>query len=635
MLCGNGTEHVTDASAAITVALHCGVASNLTCSDNLHWRCVHFDPAARMVLCIAPFGNKNASISFSRDVHNALQMLVRSWAPTWTVQSTALAMQSRTDAHSCGVWAVWINDQWMQFVQAGLPSPGFEEWSQQKLLQPLPDASSSTPEQGYLRQYYGNLISSTDNLDGPATRLLYRPVYFTKLIEYWVGRHGTGDALPLQRLRALHAQRRGGPRDTVDMINDEGETPGLDPANTGHSAQPVKKGNKPHACMDGRQTKSNAARIHKYAAQTTRAPKMDKLGHGLQPELAACNPGAKAPPRASNHVFQPHGKQEGVGPAHKANAEVLGTKNKRQCSLTRFWGTNAAATPMHEQQHAPPNNQHRKWPHLCSLFLSESAHLLERYGADNSARRAPAAPRGRGPGRRRADRNKTDGPHAKEVLFIVQPRKILESIQLEPTLGTMFRHKARKWRSGSTDSQKLVPQGCFTRFPVEREHRSHLLQLLLQPPQSSALLLQAVYMPFDSGLRQSIYEAVNSAGKAHPHTVVVGDMNAALFPHDRTCSQRTTLDRQHEQFVADSNLQPTDTSHRPFSFAVRSEDCDANIRSSRIDDVLVSQSICEHLRTPYTTVLAATDDSDHLPLLATLELGKERKGYAVRRLSRT
>ena len=31
----------------------------------------------------------------------------------------------------------------------------------------------------------------------------------------------------------------------------------------------------------------------------------------------------------------------------------------------------------------------------------------------------------------------------------------------------------------------LVPQGCFTRFPVEREHRSHLLQLLLQPPHSS------------------------------------------------------------------------------------------------------------------------------------------------------
>ena len=127
-------------------------------------------------------------------------------------------------------------------------------------------------------------------------------------------------------------------------------------------------------------------------------------------------------------------------------------------------------------------------------------------------------------------------------------------------------------------------------------------------------------MPFDSGLRQSIYEAVNSACKAHPHTVVVGDMNAALFPHDRSCSQRTTLDRQHEQFVADSKLQPTDTSHGPFSFTVRSKDCDANIRSSRIYDVLVSQSICGHLRTPCTTVLEATDDSDHLPLLATLEL---------------
>ena len=177
------------------------------------------------------------------------------------------------------------------------------------------------------------------------------------------------------------------------MINDEGGTPGLNPAHTSISAQPNKKGNKPHACMDGRQTKSNPARLHKYTAQTIRAPKMDRPADGLQPKLTACNTGAKAPPQAANHVLQPQGKQEGVGPEQKANAKVLGTKNKRQCSLTRFWGTNAGAKPMHEQQHDPSSTDPASGPTPCSLFLSESAHL-ERYGADNSARRAPAAPRG-------------------------------------------------------------------------------------------------------------------------------------------------------------------------------------------------------------------------------------------------
>ena len=51
---------------------------------------------------------------------------------------------------------------------------------------------------------------------------------------------------------------------------------------------------------------------------------------------------------------------------------------------------------------------------------------------------------------------------------------------------------------------------------------------------------------------------------------------------------------------------------------MHSHNAGANDVQSRIDDILVSSEI---IQGSYTTVLEATDDSDHLPLLARLDLG--------------
>ena len=146
-------------------------------------------------------------------------------------------------------------------------------------------------------------------------------------------------------------------------------------------------------------------------------------------------------------------------------------------------------------------------------------------------------------------------------------------------------------------------------------------ELVLQPSNSTPVLLQAVYMPFDLDARASINEVITEACEDQ-HSVVAGDMNAALFPRDRSTGHRTAVDKQHEDFVAQKILAPADELYRPFSFRVRSLDGSQDVRRSRIDDILVKDGIKRHLASPCAEALQATDDSDHLPLLATLEMGK-------------
>ena len=83
----------------------------------------------------------------------------------------------------------------------------------------------------------------------------------------------------------------------------------------------------------------------------------------------------------------------------------------------------------------------------------------------------------------------------------------------------------------------LVPRGCITRLTNQESHRSHLVQICLHPPGSAPLMVQGVYMPFDSEHRASIYRAVTTVCKKHEHNVVLGDFNAVMYTTDRSSHQ--------------------------------------------------------------------------------------------------
>ena len=114
-------------------------------------------------------------------------------------------------------------------------------------------------------------------------------------------------------------------------------------------------------------------------------------------------------------------------------------------------------------------------------------------------------------------------------------------------------------------------------------------------------------MPFDLDPRASIYEVIKEACEDQ-HAVVAGDMNAALFPRDRSTGHRTAVDKQHESFVAQKILAPAEELYRSFSFTVRSLDGSQDVRRSRIDDIVVTDGIKRHLASPCAEALQATDD---------------------------
>ena len=131
-------------------------------------------------------------------------------------------------------------------------------------------------------------------------------------------------------------------------------------------------------------------------------------------------------------------------------------------------------------------------------------------------------------------------------------------------------------------------------------------------------------MSFNLDACASIYEFIKEACEDQ-HSVVAGDMNAALFPRDRSTCHKTAIDIQHEDFVARKVLAPADELYRPFSFTVRSPDGSQDVRRSRIDGILVTDGIKRHLASPCAEALLALQaryDLDHLPVLITLEMGK-------------
>ena len=133
-------------------------------------------------------------------------------------------------------------------------------------------------------------------------------------------------------------------------------------------------------------------------------------------------------------------------------------------------------------------------------------------------------------------------------------------------------------------------------------------------------MVQGVYMPFDPEHRASIYRAVTTVCNKYEHNVVLGDFNAVMYTTDRSSHQLYPKDNQHKQAMTEGELRPTDRSARPYTFTncKATDSSEAEGAQSRIDDILIGTTICDP---EVTGTPQATDDSDHLPLMTTLDLG--------------
>ena len=254
-------QHVTDSVSAIIGALHCGIASSIIFSDNAHWRCIHFDPVRMKKLCIDPYGNGKPGFSFNQDLKLALQNVLAEYCPGWAVEETTLIMQHRSDEHSCGVWTIWMADEWMRFVEAGLPAPGFEQWLSEKLQTPHP--MGRRPRQDIMRTYYGRMISETDDMDPVATRPLFRRAYFSNLYAHWLSRTENAGGISMHAIaRDLPLARQSPDNDLIDLLGDDASTSCISKiAPMGpKGCDPRMRSHRPHTqttCMDGRQLRAD------------------------------------------------------------------------------------------------------------------------------------------------------------------------------------------------------------------------------------------------------------------------------------------------------------------------------------------------------------------------------------------
>lgn len=108
--------------------------------DNQHFRNVLINSRTKSVSLVDPMGsgfldNVKASITnlYSKDTTG-----------DWSITEWKVRLQH--DSYSCGVWAMWIHEKWMQYWMQEDANISFEDWFSQQ-VQDIPPASS-------LREHY-------------------------------------------------------------------------------------------------------------------------------------------------------------------------------------------------------------------------------------------------------------------------------------------------------------------------------------------------------------------------------------------------------------------------------------------------------------------------------------------------
>ena len=160
--------------------------------------------------------------------------------------------------------------------------------------------------------------------------------------------------------------------------------------------------------------------------------------------------------------------------------------------------------------------------------------------------------------------------------------------------------------------------------------KTHLKTLKIKPPGSDCLTIWGVYLPSDNTQkRQELYQVIadcmrsedkkaSLAGLPMPYNIIAGDMNAALFKQDVQKVKPDAKNTIHQNFIRDLHLHTTDPDkhpHRQYSFCHATD----SSQDSRIDDILVSESMCTSMAV-HTEVLETSRDADHAPILARIPL---------------
>ena len=136
-------EYSTDISQAMRDALspH-GPSPAIMFGDNIHWRVMLINARRKHVDFVDPFGT-----GFLHSVRTSVQQFYqRDNTGTWTFTEWTKRLQPRGDTWNCGIWAIWIQEKWMQYWSQTEATEAFADWLEQDI--------DMIPEGQDFRQHY-------------------------------------------------------------------------------------------------------------------------------------------------------------------------------------------------------------------------------------------------------------------------------------------------------------------------------------------------------------------------------------------------------------------------------------------------------------------------------------------------
>ena len=140
-------EHNTDIAQVMRDTLSPeGPSPAITFGDNIHWRVMLINAKTKHVDLIDPFGT-----GFLHTVRTGVQNFYkRDKTGTWTFTEWATRLQPTEDTWNCGIWAIWIQEKWMQFWSQTGETAAFADW--------LGHDTDMSPKGQDLRQHYRTVM---------------------------------------------------------------------------------------------------------------------------------------------------------------------------------------------------------------------------------------------------------------------------------------------------------------------------------------------------------------------------------------------------------------------------------------------------------------------------------------------
>ncbi len=119
-----------------------GPSPAIVVGDGIHWRIILTDARSQTVAFIDPFGS-----GLLQDIIAAIKTFYDNEQPgRWQYKEWTTRLQQRGDTWICGIWAIWIQEKWMQYWSQNEVTNTFESWFQ--------DNNRTVPAGQDLREHY-------------------------------------------------------------------------------------------------------------------------------------------------------------------------------------------------------------------------------------------------------------------------------------------------------------------------------------------------------------------------------------------------------------------------------------------------------------------------------------------------